>query len=114
MNYSLMPIRIPSGWEVFSNRLYQIGDINQFIAKNNSDEIIYHLDTGLLTLIQRHIGLEVYIDWYPAMDVNGQYHLNIWLNQPSQQLFHYANRDIQQLVSVLEEKIANIHSLLHT
>lgn len=114
MNYSLMPIRIPSGWEVFSNRLYQIGDINQFIAKNNSDEIIYHLDTGLLALIQRHIGLEVYVDWYPAMDINGQYHLNIWSSQPSQQLFHYTNRDIQQLISVLEEKIANIHSLLHT
>lgn len=112
MNYSLMPIRIPSGWEIFSNRLYQIGDIDKFVSENNSDEIIYHLDTGLLTLIQRYIGVEVYIDWYPAMDIHGQYHLNIWLNQSSQPLFHCANRDIQQLISVLEEKILNINLLL--
>lgn len=114
MNYLLMPIRIPAGWEIFNNRLYQIGNIDKFISENNTDEVIYHLDTGLLTLLNYRLKVEIYVDWYPAMDINGAYHLAIWLEkeQSHQELFHYSNRNIEQLINILEEKLLNINSLL--
>lgn len=34
-NDVLIPIRIPTGWEVFNIRLCQIGNIDEFISENN-------------------------------------------------------------------------------
>lgn len=37
-NDVLIPIRIPAGWEIFNNRLYQIGNIDKFISENYNNE----------------------------------------------------------------------------
>lgn len=114
-NYLLKPIRIPSGWLVVVNRLY---DVNIDILNLSLDRerlFVRFLDTGLLTLQNDHANLTAYIDWLPAMEFDGKYYLKIYLNIEESNLFEekftYSSRDLNQVISVLEDKLLNQNNL---
>ena len=71
LRLELKPLRIVSGWTVYSNRLFDLSSIDLSTINGQKLYKLYYLDEGLLSL--RNDNICIYIDWLPANNLEGRY-----------------------------------------
>ncbi len=107
LGLKLKPLRIVSGWMVFSNRLYDLNCIDLSTSEGQKIYKAYYLDNGLLTL--RNDNISLYIDWLPPMDSDGCYILSAQNDENLKKQTIAESIDLDEICSRMEGWILNIY-----
>ena len=101
-NHSLVKLSIPSGWNMVINIFYYIK-----LSEMEKDNKLYiTLDQDLMYIEKkgRKVTLGIDVGWYPDMDPNGCYRIQVIRNNEWEEpLEKYESRDIDDIIIKVEE-----------
>jgi len=107
MDVPLQPLRIPGGWELHYNNLYEIDPDESW---PEDDARRWYFDEDLLSLHYSHRDRLVDVGWYPGWDLNsGGYGLVVFEEDfHGTQLHEFQTRSRTELVAELERILKEI------
>ncbi|QDH21688.1 hypothetical protein [Saccharibacillus brassicae] len=96
----LLPLRIPSGWEVSYNSLTEMDPSQQ---KTDDENVWFNFTEDLLQVKHTKFGILLDVGWYPERDPDGYYGLELIKNYDwSNPLVSVDTKDIQDLAERIE------------
>lgn len=106
--YLLMPLAVPTGWRMWSNAFYDLTCDPYYIEKHCFSEDMLHLQsTGPLV-----DGCPCIVDlgWVPSNSPEGRYRINVVVNDFSDKIYQFENRDRFVVQNKLSEALETLNT----